>query len=95
MPSPLTAEKLAEAFHETYERFAPQFAYETRKESALPWEELPEKNKQLMIAVCRELLGGILATPSRASHDTALGLTSSLPTAARIMGDPFAFSSSR
>jgi hypothetical protein len=62
MPSLPTAEQLARAFHETYERLAPAFGYETRRESAVPWQELPEKNKQLMIAVCRELLDRILAT---------------------------------
>lgn len=53
----IEAEKLAQRFHETYERLAPSFGYETRKESAKPWSEVPEKNKKLMIAVCAELLG--------------------------------------
>jgi hypothetical protein len=49
---PPTAEELARAFHETYERLAPAYSYETRRESAVPWEQVPENNKQLMIAVC-------------------------------------------
>jgi hypothetical protein len=57
-------EELARAFHETYERLAPRFGYETRRESAVPWEEVPENNKQLMIAVCEELLARVLATPA-------------------------------
>jgi gas vesicle protein len=44
-------------FHETYERLAPSFGYETRKESAKPWKEVPENNRQLMIAVIIEVLG--------------------------------------
>jgi hypothetical protein len=52
----LRAEKLAQQFHETYERLAPQFGYETRKESAKPWSDVPDQNKQLMIAVCGEII---------------------------------------
>jgi hypothetical protein len=50
------AEALAQSFHETYERLAPSFGYETRKASAKPWAEVPENNRRLMIAVCAELL---------------------------------------
>lgn len=46
-------DRLAEYFHETYERLAPDFSYETRKASAKPWTEVPENNKNLMIAVVR------------------------------------------
>ncbi len=49
-------EELAQLFHEAYERLAPDFGYETRKASAKPWAEVPEKNKQLMVAVCGEVL---------------------------------------
>jgi hypothetical protein len=45
------SEQLAKLFHETYERLAPTFGYETRKGSRVPWEEVPERNKKLMIAV--------------------------------------------
>lgn len=50
------ADMLAQVFHETYERLAPNFNYETRKESAKPWHEVPENNRRLMVAVCNELL---------------------------------------
>jgi DNA repair ATPase RecN len=50
------AQDLAKKFHEAYERLA-QFGYETRRESAKPWEEVPENNRRLMEAVCEELLG--------------------------------------
>lgn len=50
-------EQLARRFHEAYERLAPSFGYETRKESAKPWEEVPETNRRLMTAVCAEIMG--------------------------------------
>lgn len=46
----------AKDFHDTYERIAPQFGYKTRKESAVPWNEVPQPNRNLMIAVCAEVL---------------------------------------
>lgn len=49
-------EMIARAFHETYERLAPQHGYETREASAKPWEEVPEQNRALMVAVVGELL---------------------------------------
>lgn len=45
------SEPLARLFHETYERLAPLFGYETRRDSAVPWDEVPARNKNLMIAV--------------------------------------------
>ena len=58
-PAPSSAEVEAEAvarlFHETYERLAPSFGYETRKASAVPWEDVPENNRRLMIAVAGEV----------------------------------------
>ena len=50
------ATKLAMLFHETYEKLAPDFSYETRKDSAKPWYNVPEKNRKLMIAVASEIL---------------------------------------
>jgi hypothetical protein len=44
------AETLARWFHEEYERLAPEFGYRTREESAVPWEEVPIKNRKLMEA---------------------------------------------
>jgi len=46
--------ELAIRFHDTYERMAPQFGYETREETR---KFNPESNNgQLMIAVCQEIL---------------------------------------
>ena|SRR5687767_592094 len=52
----LTPEALARLFHETYERFAPEYGYETRRETAVPWDDVPEPNRSLMIAVAAEIL---------------------------------------
>ena len=49
-------ETVAKHFHEAYERLAPDYGYKTREASAVPWEEVPEQNRNLMIAVCRELI---------------------------------------
>ena len=51
----MDAESVARQFHEAYERLAPSFGYETRKASALPWEQIPENNRRLMIAVASEV----------------------------------------
>lgn len=52
----MTAEELAQLFHETYEELAPDFGYTTRKSSAVPWSEVPEPNRSLMIAVAEKVL---------------------------------------
>lgn len=52
----MTPEQLARRFHELYETMAPEFGYETRKESAVAWEDVPEKNRNLMVAVAAKVL---------------------------------------
>jgi hypothetical protein len=52
----MTPEELARFFHETYERLAPEYDYDTRPESRTPWEQVPESNRRLMIATCAEVL---------------------------------------
>lgn len=52
----LDPEMVARSFHEAYERLAPKYGYKTRKESAVPWKDVPEKNKKLMKAVIKELM---------------------------------------
>lgn len=55
-------EALARRFHESYERLAPRFGYQTRRDSAKPWEAVPQQNRDLMTAVCEELLAQALVT---------------------------------
>lgn len=60
MPMP-DAESVARLFHETYERLAPAFGYGTREATRVPWEEVPERNKRLMIATTAEVLAMLFA----------------------------------
>jgi hypothetical protein len=48
--------RIAREFHETYERLAPATGYQTRKESAVPWDDVPIVNRTLMANVVGELL---------------------------------------
>jgi hypothetical protein len=48
--------EVAAKFHETYERLAPSFGYQTRPETRTDWGDLPDGNKQLMMAVATEVL---------------------------------------
>ena len=50
----MQAEQLAQYFHESYERLAPEYGYTTRKDSA--WYKVPETNRALMVAVASEVL---------------------------------------
>ena len=47
---------LARRFHDLYEELAPVFGYATRKDTAVPWDDLPRNNRFLMIAVCTYIL---------------------------------------
>jgi hypothetical protein len=49
-------EALARRFHELYEELAPQHGYETRKESAVPWDDVPAQNKALMTHVAMRII---------------------------------------
>lgn len=50
------AEALARLFHETYERLAPDYGYRTREASAVPWDDVPEQNRALMIATADHVI---------------------------------------
>lgn len=54
-------EAVARAFHEAYERLAPQFGYRTREASAVPWEDVPQANRDLMVATVASVKHVILA----------------------------------
>lgn len=49
---PWTPEETARRFHEAYEIFAPMFGYKATEKS---WADLPQQNKDLMIAVVRQV----------------------------------------
>ena len=52
-------ERVARLFHESYERLAPQFAYRTRQASAVPFDDVPENNRNLMIAAAGEVCAAL------------------------------------
>lgn len=51
----IAAEDLARQFHETYERLAPTFNWDTQEASREPWDNLPDNQRDLMVAVIEEL----------------------------------------
>lgn len=63
-------EDLARLFHEAYERLAPEYGYKTREETAVSWSDVPDANKNLMIAVCKEILDThvVLVYPERGGN---------------------------
>ena len=67
-PDPPSDRNIARMFHEVYERLAPTFGYRTREESAVPWEKVPAKNRDLMTAT----VGAVRAHLAAASPDERL-----------------------
>ena len=69
LTQPQTWEYLARCFHSHYEALAPEFGYDTRPESAVPWASVPEQNRRLMVAtvghVMRDLLDALAAQSGR------------------------------
>lgn len=58
------AENLARRFHEAYELLAPHFGYETRPETAVPWDEVEDTNRRLMIATAALVLLSLPIPPT-------------------------------
>lgn len=53
------AEAIARHFHDTYERLGPSFGWETQESARdKDFDELPQSNRDLMIATITELLEG-------------------------------------
>lgn len=50
---------IARLFHEVYENLAPSFDYETRESSAKPWTEVPENNRNLMVATVERVMDAL------------------------------------
>ncbi len=55
----LSPEAVARLFHEAYERLAPLYGYQTRRESAVPWEGVPVQNRALMVATAAAVLADL------------------------------------
>ena len=62
-------EDIAKLFHQTYERLAPDFGYETRRESAVPWEDVPENNRRLMTATVRGVVDELVRVAGMEVHE--------------------------
>jgi hypothetical protein len=55
-------ESIARAFHDSYEKQADEHGWKPQDKTRVAWEDLPEQNRSLMIAVVRELLrDGVIA----------------------------------
>lgn len=82
---------LTRLFHETYERLAPSFGYETRKASAKPWAEVPAQNKELMTAVAAHVLASLQSGAPALAPATAarLGALADQLTAEAVERLPF------
>jgi hypothetical protein len=50
------ADLIASKFHAAYEELAPHHGYNTRKESAVAWRDVPDNNRSLMQATVQKLL---------------------------------------
>src|SRR5262245_5664955 len=54
---PALIELLARRFHDTYERLAPEYGWQTQEATrAKPWGEVPEHNRRLMVATVEVLV---------------------------------------
>lgn len=52
----MSAERLAREFHEAYERLAPEYGWDTQAASRKHWQDVPQENRNLMVATIAELL---------------------------------------
>jgi hypothetical protein len=58
------AVSIARAFHEAYEGLASSHGWSTNPRSRVPWEQVPEENRSLMLATIEKLLAlGVIAGP--------------------------------
>lgn len=57
------AERVARRFHDLYEMLAPKYGWETQERSRVSWEDVPDANRELMIAVVDEMLVAELIFP--------------------------------
>jgi hypothetical protein len=64
-------ESVARLFHETYERLAPAFGYETRKDTKV--FDANSKNGRLMIAVCESVLKRLESSEGERADDGPVG----------------------
>lgn len=51
-----TTERIARRFHEEYEALAPAHEWATQEASAVPWDDLPDNQRRLMVNVVANLI---------------------------------------
>lgn len=56
-------EELAKMFHQTYRTLAPIHAYKACKDESVPWDEVPEGDRKLLVETCRAMLGYLATAP--------------------------------
>jgi hypothetical protein len=59
----VTAEELAQLFHETYERLAPGFGWNGPRVTRCAWPDLPPNNRLLMVATAAEVIKALNKEP--------------------------------
>ena len=64
------AEQIAMRFHFWYESLAPKYDYATRKESHVEWDQVPENNRSLMVAVARQVADEFAICETEEAVDT-------------------------
>lgn len=47
---------VARSFHEVYEELAPTHGWKTQERSQVPWNDVPEGNRKLMVATVDRLI---------------------------------------
>lgn len=80
MDNHTAAEIIAGSFHRTYEELAPEHGYRTREASAVPWSQVPEPNRKLMVATVERLLDAGVIRPAAPDPDAEAVVGRPLPT---------------
>jgi len=78
--------EIARRFHEIYEEAAPRFGWETQAASRVPFHELPDKQRELMIYVAGKVLNE-MKNHLRRSLEVELNRLKAASLEARRMGD--------
>ena len=59
------SEHLAKKFHDTYERLSVEYGWKTQEQCQVEFADLPEENRELMIAVVSEVCADLLTDSKR------------------------------
>ncbi len=84
------AELIAQNFHATYETLAPEHGYETRKASAVAWDNVPDNNKALMIATVQNMLDMGIINPGPLARHVISNAPARVPSRVQARDEPCA-----